>query len=50
MAKAAAKKSVPKKGKYFLIFSSATQALDEQGPAPWSQQLRQPLHGLGIIG
>ena len=51
MAKAAAaKKSVPKKGKYFLIFSLATNSLDKEALGPWRHIPRQAMHGLGLIG
>ena len=50
MAKAAAKKSVPKKGKYFLICSLATWPLEMKPWGPWRQMPRLAMHGLCLIG
>ena len=50
MAKAAAKKSVPKKGKYFLICSLATWPLGMKASGPWRHTLRQAMHGFGLSG
>ena len=50
MAKAAAKKSVPKKGKYFQIFSPATHPLKMKPVGSARLGACLPFHGFGILG
>ena len=50
MAKAAAKKSVPKKGKYIWICSSAAHRQDKTRVGPRSHMAWVPTHGLALPG